>query len=752
MWQGMWQALTALIGAAVTVAACYAAGALFVDRLRAPLNRAERLPLAFVLGAACLHLAIFAVMALKIAYRPVVVGVPLAVIGVAVWTGSWGLKGDRLEPVVRPLKILAGVLFAAFTILYFFHAWAPESSPDGSTYHLGLVAQYLRVHGFEPVTTNFLASLSEGVEMLFVPAFAIGQHSAAALVHLAFAVALALAMFAYGRRLGSPPQNQWMAAAAALLTYASPVVGIDASSAYNDVAAAAVVFSAFYWLEVWDEHHDHRLLIPLGLLCGYAYAVKYTAAAILLYAVAFVAWRIWRLKLRGQSRRMAAACAVIIAGFAVMAAPWMIKNWVYVDNPVAPLANRIFRNPYMHVSVEQQLSEYARSYDVRNRWTLPLEVTLRGEKTQGVIGAMFLAAPLALLALRDRAGRRLLAAGAVMLAPYFANVGTRFLIPVLPFLSLAMAIPLASSTALLAALMIVHSALSWPSVLHRVSPHAWSLDRVLYKQALRILPQDFYLRQNYPPYGAARLLDQYVPKGEQVLAMTDVPEAYTSRDVLVSFRAAFNQTLADTVNMGWYTVTQPRVVETFGFPEQNVRGLRVVQTARGSGPLDQWSVHELRFFDRGAEVARKPQWRLSAWPNPWDAGLAFDRSPVTRWRSWETKAPGMYLEADFGEVQSIDEVRIETSYDSGSARMHLESTSDDGRGWVKIAGDPEIKNVDPPPDLRRQAIQVMRSRGVDYLLMHDTDPGAEEFRRDPASWGLELVAQGYGVRLYKVAP
>ena len=62
------------------------------------------------------------------------------------------------------------------------------------------------------------AALSQGMEMLFVPAFAIGQHSAAALVHLAFTAALAMLLFAYGRRLGKP----WVGAAAAFLSLRQP--------------------------------------------------------------------------------------------------------------------------------------------------------------------------------------------------------------------------------------------------------------------------------------------------------------------------------------------------------------------------------------------------------------------------------------------------------------------------------------------------------------------------------------------------
>ncbi len=158
----MWQAFWALLGAAATVAACYAAGALMVDWAKAPLKRPERFPLSFVLGASILHLVVFAMMALKIAYRPLVVAMLAVPIAWAVWKGSWKLQGEAIEPLSRALKIFYGAIFAAFTVYYFFHAWAPESSPDGSSYHLGLVARYLRVHGFEKIITNMYAEPERG--------------------------------------------------------------------------------------------------------------------------------------------------------------------------------------------------------------------------------------------------------------------------------------------------------------------------------------------------------------------------------------------------------------------------------------------------------------------------------------------------------------------------------------------------------------------------------------------------------------
>jgi hypothetical protein len=727
----MLQALAALVGALATVAACYAVGAFLIDRVGAELRRMERFALAFILGAACLHLLIFAVLALKIAYWPVVVG--LLVVGPLAYA-----RGSEAPIPSRDRQgAVALLLFLPFTVLYVFHAWAPESSPDGSGYHLGLVARYVEAHGFERITTNMYASLSEGVEMLFVPAYMIGRHSAAALVHLAFAIALALAMFAYGRRIGKP----WVGAAAALVTYASPVVGIDASSAYNDVALAAVAFAAFYWLQIWDDVRQDVLLIPVGLLCGYAYAVKYTGFVMLPLAMVFVAYRSRRWK----------ALALVTACSLPMIAPWMIKDWIYVDNPVAPLANRIFRNPYVHVLAEEAWTRNQRRYEVEDKWTLPIEVTVRGEKTEGLIGPVFLLAPLALLSLRERAGRRLLAVGVLLLATYFANIGTRFLIPCLPFFSLAMMLPLANFPALLAAMMIFHAVASWPPITNWYSPHSWRLNRILFKQALRIVPQDAYLRRIDPPYGAARLIDDNVPKGERVLAMSAIPEAYTSHDILISYQAAFNESLADSINIGWLKDFQPWVLQTFSFPERPVRRIRVVETGAGDPPLDQWSVHELRFFDHGVELPRRPEWRLRAWPNPWDVQLAFDNSPATRWRSWETVRPGMYLDVDFGRVESLDQVRIETSSDYLQIHLIVE-VMDDARRWVSVAGEPSVSKIDPGPNIRRAATYEMQARGIHYLLMHKGDFGAKDIEDDPEGWGLTEVAAGYDVRLYKVTP
>lgn len=736
----MMEAFLALAGAVFTTAACLSAGFLLLDRLHLNtfLRRPERAPLAFLLGASAVHLWIFCTLAAQAAYWPVILLPLAAAIALALQRGHFRPRGFDLAPLSRPLRFLAAPIALAFLLFYFVTAWAPEHSPDGASYHLGILARQLRAHGFERITTNFYGMLSQGVELVFLPAFLIGKHSAAALTHLSFAIALAAAIFAFGRRLGKP----WAGAAAALFTFLSPVFGLTASIAYVDAATAAIVFAAFYWIYLWDQERTvhplaHRLLIPAGLMAGYAYAAKYTAFTIAVFVLALVAVRARRIK----PLLLTAACALL------MAAPWVLRNTILYRNPAAPLGTWLFRNPYTHVLFEQEYSAFLRKYQVEDKRTLLRDVTIGGQRTQGLIGPLFLLLPLGLLALRRREGRLLWIAALLTLSTYPANIGTRFLIPSLPFLSLLIALPLAQAPALLGTLLLGHALLSWPSLLPRYAdPYAWRLDTFPWKAARRLTPPDEYLASVMPAYTTARMLDQNVPPGEAVLAMSGVPDSYTQREVRVSFQSASNEVLADILHMGWLIGNQPIRAHIFRFPPLTARRVRIHQTAAAPFP-QQWNVHELRLLSNAAELPRQPEWRLRAWPNPWDVQLAFDNTGATRWRSWETAAPGMYLEIDLGRDQTLDQIRVETSSDSPAVTLQPEVF--ENGAWRPLAAQLESIDVYPNANARRMATYELHQRGVHYVLLHDTDFGAEDIRDDPEAWGLEEVAHGGGARLYK---
>jgi hypothetical protein len=342
----------------------------------------------------------------------------------------------------------------------------------------------------------------------------------------------------------------------------------------------------------------------------------------------------------------------------------------------------------------------------------------------------------------------LLLPGLLLFAPYLANVGARFLIPCLPFFALAMALAISYPPAL-AAVLVFHAVASWPSIIPRyASKYAWRLDRILYKQALRKIPQDVYLRQNFAAYGIARMIEAALPKDAPILAVNGLPDAYTTHEILVGFQSAYNDDLADILNSGWDDGRQPTRRITFKFPAATVHRIRILQTGIGA-PLEEFKAHEVRYFLKGVELPRDPAWRLRAWPNPWDVQMAFDNSPATRWRSWETAAPGMYIETDFPKYELLDEVTMDTSLDYANLRWQVESMDSSGK-WVKIASGPETKIIAAPVAIRKWASRELHERGIDYIVMQDTDWGADDMREDPESWGFQEIAKGYGARIYKV--
>ena len=184
------QAVNILFGALYTVACAAALGKLLLRWLGVRLYRTEEHLLGFVTGSALLSLLVFAACALGVARKGLFLWLGIAILALAWRRGVHKPLGEPLPPLPRFWMWILVAAFAVFGLLYITNAMAPEYSPDGSSYHLGLVARYLRQHRFSLVATNMYANLSQGVEMLFLFAFAFGKHSAAALLHCSFLFAL----------------------------------------------------------------------------------------------------------------------------------------------------------------------------------------------------------------------------------------------------------------------------------------------------------------------------------------------------------------------------------------------------------------------------------------------------------------------------------------------------------------------------------------------------------------------------------
>jgi hypothetical protein len=734
------KAVSILFGAAVTVAVSAAIGKLLLRALKLRFYRAEEHAFAFLTGAACLSLAVFCLAALRIAWEVTFLPLGAALIAVAVRKGAHRPAGDPLPPLGLFWKVVFAAGMAVFGFIYLVNAMAPEHSPDGSSYHLGLVLRYYDAHGFYRITTNFYAYLSQGLELLYLFAFSFGRHSAASLVHFAFLITLPLLMLFYALRFRLPSAG----AAGALLVFMSPVVGWDGTTAYIDVAVACVLFGIFYLLQIWDQERTPELLVPIGVLAGFGYAMKYTAFPALPYALGFIGWKLWR-----KGERPLRPLAVVAVCALVMVAPWMVKNWIWVDNPFSPFLNDWFPNPYVHVAFEQDyLREMANWGGLGSRWEIPLEVTVNGGRLNGLLGPVFLLAPVALLALRHRAGRQLLLAAVVFGVAYPANIGTRFLIPPLPFLALAMGLVVTNWKAAAPVLLLFHALTSWPQIVSKYcNEHAPRLRGIPVAAALRIRPEATFLAQNLYGYTVSRYLDQKLPRDTRIFAYGAPPEAYTNRDILVAYQGALNNRLGDILYTPATGYWHPVVRLDFSFPTQRLRRVRIVQNApRGE---ENWTVNEVRLFRGSSALLREPQWRLRAHPNPWEVQSAFDNNPISRWRSQEKIFAGMYIEVDLGRAEEISRVQLDTPPNEPGVQLWLEGQADHS-DWRVLDESPERNALRPLKNLRRLATLELKWHGMEYLLLWPSDTIAEDVRQNVQMWGLELVAEIEGARLYRI--
>jgi len=730
--------LPILFGWLWTVGACYAAGAILLRYVNVDFYREETHFFRFITGSACFSLLVFALTAAHLAYTSVFLLAGAPIIALAAFS-----RAQNSTPVPLPdfswiWKAIFLAVLAVFGIYYFLHALAPEISPDGATYHLGIVGRYLRQHSFGRITTDMYANLSEAIEMLFLAAYSIGKHSSAALVEFSFLLALPWGMLSYARRIGFPKAGVF----GSLVAYASPVFGLSGTIAYNDAAGAAILFALFYLLQIWNTTRQHRLIPLIGLIAGFCYGAKYTLFLALPFAGLYLLWKLVRARepfFRPLLLYSAAALLLVV--------PWMAKNWVTVRNPFSPFANRLFPNPYVTVHFEQEYSDLMRNREGLTLPERPLDHIALGAHTAGLVGPVFLLAPLALLALRFSAGRQLLLAACVFVLPAYTNVETRFLMPMVPFLALALGLVLTQVPAGIPIVLAFHFVTAWPGVIRSYSDlNPWALDKIFPAEAFRLIPESVTLRTRMPPIAIAELLDRQTPPDARIFTYSNPPEAYTSREIIVKYESALGNRLGDTLWTALLPDLQPTQILSFSFPIEPLRGLRVVQTA--SHQIDMWSISELRVMAGTTELPRQSTWDIRASVNSWELPFAWDRNLVTRWSTMEPIRPGMTLTLEFQHPQEISELLLEGAVE-WSVHLRLEGERQPGQ-WQPLVNAPIRLPRLLPLDLRTKATAELKTNGITHILITGEDFGTSDFFTKQKDWNIEFIGEAQGSRLYRL--
>ncbi|HWB85602.1 MAG TPA: glycosyltransferase family 39 protein [Bryobacteraceae bacterium] len=739
-----------LFGALFTLAAAYACGIILLRNVPVPPE------ITLAAGAAALSFVIFLLLLIHTAVWPVFLAVGCAAIVALKWLHRMPIHDAAVKPLGRA-RWVAVAVFSAYGVWYFVNALAPETQADGITYHLGLAYKYVRLAGF-PSHVAFYDLLPQGMEMLYTMAFAFGRHSAAKLVEFVLFVATVPLIFRIGRRLG---MSDLASLVAAVFYFCAPVAGLTGSSSYNDAAGVFFALASFYLLLVWRDTQNPRYLWPAGVLAGFCYAIKFPGVFAVAGAVLFVL-------LAGKGRKKDAAFAerdalekservsgsdrlrfagiVAIAAAAVMA-PWLLRNAALTGNPVAPLMNGIFPNGHFHLATEKELSANLRSLGSVKPLSVPWELAF-GDHLTGTFGPLLLALPLGLLALRRGAGRLCWAAAVLLALPWFSNTGARFLMPSVAFAALALGMALPRPAAWAA--IIIQAILCWPQAINQWETRfAFRLHEFPWRAALRLQAEPEYLRQHVEEYQVAKMVERGTPPGARILALLPVANAYLARDASVPWQSAEGDCMLDDLRLASIYSGNPLYNWRAEWPSQTLRALRFRQTASNES---EWDIVDVELYAGPDRVYNSPQSKVRAWPNRWEAPLAFDNSLSTRWRTWQPQRAGMYVELDLDYPQQLSSAILLSHKAAHGAPIEFYGQDMHGR-WHLLS---RVATADarPPQDLRVEATNALRRAGYHYLLTPTgtggNTPIGNVLMGHAVEWGLEPVGQAGRYYLYQV--
>ena len=497
-------------------------------------TRGERFWLAVVCGLAGFATVAIAFAAVGVLRRPVLLLV-LAASGAGGAPTLWRMLRAP-QPHADPDPYL-GVRRAAVLVMVLGmvgvlpRALSPEVLFDAQVYHLAMPRVYLDAGRFLSFPNNVFTNAPHSMAMVYSYALSLGGAPVAKLLHAACGIGMLVLTAGIGRRLAGPT----VGVLAALLTFATPLMIEHVATAYVDLAMG-LAFTAALWA-AWHglaTRHAGALRVA-GLCLGFYAGIKYTA----LFGVVGLALAIAALLVRRRAplAEWARTAAPFLVGLIVGAGPWLVKNALFVGNPLYPMATSLFGLGPRFASEVARTAEvvalHGMGRTLMDMVLLPWRITAFGAHGSptfdGTILPLWLmAAPLLVLRPTRRGGRAFAAVAALGYFVAWAPVVhiTRYLIPIFPVFSLltvhalVRALPHAQPVGRRARLWLwggfAATAFWWlpPIVSHAVwgwtafAPAAWG----------QVAPDDFILHeeQTGPMYA---WMDEHLPADAQVLGL-----------------------------------------------------------------------------------------------------------------------------------------------------------------------------------------------------------------------------------------
>jgi hypothetical protein len=450
----------------------------------------ERLAMPVAVGLAVLAHLGFLLGALGLLRPGVLITVIVAIIAAAFYWERRRLAGLRVS---LPSLLIALLALAPLFVL----ALYPPTAFDETMYHLPFARAFAQSGGL-PATPEIRFPVFPALgELLFAETLLLAGDTgdgdvATHLVALVAVLATAGLLVAWGRRAFSPKAG-WIAAA---LYVGNPIVAHLAGTAYVEPLLALFVTGALFSAWSFRQSGERRWLLLAAAFAGSAAGVKYLG--LFFAAAVFV-----ELALAG--RKLSVPLLFAFLSFLVLA-PTHARIASHTGNPIFPFLPNIFGSTAWDPVVLKPMADSVAPATLVRFVRLPWDVTFH----RSAVGQQPPFSPFYLLGLplllagafRDPRVRRFLAIPLVWAVVFvFLPPDSRYLVPILPLLSLALAGSIRiEKRSLLAAVCVLVFLPGWLYAGYRIvkqgPPPATEAER------------DLYLARKLPLYPAIRHLDR----------------------------------------------------------------------------------------------------------------------------------------------------------------------------------------------------------------------------------------------------
>lgn len=239
----------------------------------------------------------------------------------------------KKSKITDKFSLLLLGLFVLQVLVNLIGALGPELAFDALWYHLTLPKLYLLSHSIYHIPGGLLyySDMPKLAEMLYVSGLAFGNEITVKIIHFAFGLLTALALYKVSRKF-SPPLISLIAV---IVFYSNLVVDWESITAYIDLVRAFFEIMALWSFSNWWETDKKKWLVYSALMVGLAITTKVLAIGSLVIFLLLVFYKSFKKEDKKFRFAMTNITTYLLVAVCVPL-PWFIFSYIATSNPIYP--------------------------------------------------------------------------------------------------------------------------------------------------------------------------------------------------------------------------------------------------------------------------------------------------------------------------------------------------------------------------------------------------------------------------------